>query len=197
MNLELRVIYPFMVGIWLLAHLVANERAARSERVIYSTKTVLDDTIPFRPNMAIFYFSGFILGNMAYIMLNSTESFPLIALGYGIQFVASISLYLLYPCRIDRYENFIPDSIPGYLLATFQRISKPFNSFPSMHVSFCLFSALSVFGFGSRSEGFVMIVWTVMVALSALLTRQHYVIEVLMGAVLGAGAYWFIWTLSI
>jgi membrane-associated phospholipid phosphatase len=195
-NLELRVIYPFMIGIWVIAHFVANERAARSERGVYSTKTVLDDAIPFSPNMAVFYFSGFILGNMAYFILGSTESFPLIAMGYGLQFVVSISLYLLYPCRIDRHEGLMPDSISGYLLAVFQRISKPFNSFPSMHVSFCLFSALSVWGFSSRSEGFALITWAVMVALSALLTRQHYVIEVLMGAVLGAGAYLFIWILS-
>jgi membrane-associated phospholipid phosphatase len=196
-NLELRVIYPLMVGIWVIAHFVTNERAARSHRGGYSTKTVLDDAIPFMPDMAVFYFSGFILGNMAYFILGSTESFPLIAIGYGIQFVVSIALYLLYPCRIDRYEDFVPDSTPGYLLAAFQRTSKPFNSFPSMHVSFCLFCALSVWGFGSRSEGLIMIAWAVMVALSALLTRQHYVVEVLMGAALGVGAYLFIWTLSI
>jgi len=195
LNLELRVIYPLMVGIWVFAHFVTNERAARSDRGGYSTKIVLDDAMPFMPDIAVFYFSGFLLSNMAYFILGSTESFPLIALGYGIQFVVSIFLYVLVPCRIDRYEEFIPYSIQGYLLAAFQRISKPFNSFPSMHVSFCLFSALSIWGFGSRSEGFLMIAWAVMVALSALLTRQHYVIEVLTGAVLGAGAYLFIWTL--
>jgi hypothetical protein len=139
--------------------------------------------------MAIFYFSGFILGNMAYFLLGSTEYFSYIAIGYAIQFVVSISFYRFYPCRIDRYENFNPDSTPGYFLAVFQRISKPFNAFPSMHVSYCLFSALAVWGYGSHGIGFVMIAWAVLVALSTLLTKQHHIVDVLAGAALGSGVY--------
>ncbi len=188
MTLWLQVIYPLMVCIWVAAHFVTNKRAQR-RRSCYSTKTYLDNAIPFVPNMAFFYFSGFVLANFAYFLLGSTEYFPRIAVGYGIQFVVSISLYALYPCRMDRHEGFIPNSAPGYWLAVFQRISKPFNAFPSMHVSYCLFSAVAIWGYGFRSEGFVLIIWALLVALSTLLTRQHNLVDVITGAALGIGAY--------
>ena len=188
MNFQLQTIYPLLVGIWLVAHFVTNECASRTGRH-YSTKTVLDDAIPFMPDTAAIYFSGFILGNLAYLLLGSSERFSHIALGYGIQFVVSISLYVLYPCRMGRQENIVPNTISRHLLVVFQRVSKPFNAFPSMHVSYGLFSALSVSGSCSCSEGLVLISWAILVALSALLTRQHYVVDVLVGAALGAGAY--------
>ena len=188
MNHWLQIVYPLLVGFWFIAHFITN-RVSLRHRSYHSTKTFLDDAIPFIPDMAIFYFSGFFLANMAYFLLGSTECFLRIAIGYGMQFVVSISLYTLYPCRINRCESFIPNSPPGYLLAAFQRISKPFNSFPSMHTSFCLFSALSIWGCGLQSTGFFMIIWAVLVSLSALLTKQHHVLDVLAGATLGIGLY--------
>ena len=189
MSSWLQVTYPIFVCLWLIAHFITNERGSRRSRGYYSTKTFLDDEIPFVPNMAMFYFSGFLLGNMAYILLGSTEYFPHIATGYGLQFVVSISVYAIYPCHIERRENFRPNSFLGHLLAKYQRISKPFNAFPSMHTSYCLFSALAVWGCVSHTTGLVLIVWSVMVALSTLLTKQHYVVDVLAGAILATGLY--------
>jgi membrane-associated phospholipid phosphatase len=195
-NLELRVIYPVMVAIWIIAHFATNKLAASGYRRIHSTKTVIDSAIPFIPNAIVFYISGFILGNMAYFIFGATKIFPVIAIGYGIQSVVSIAIYIMYPCRIDRVEDVVPNGISGYLLAAFQRTSKPFNSFPSMHVSFCIFCALSVLGFGSRCQGLAMLVWAAMVALSALLTKQHYIFDVLVGAALGIGSHFSICVLS-
>jgi len=155
-------------------------------------KTVFDDLIPFVPSMAVAYFSGFVLGNMAYFLLRLSEWFPLVAVGYAVQFVVSISLYVLYPCRIERHEQLDSECFCGSLLMAFQRRSKPFNSCPSMHASYGLYCALSVWGFGSRTAGIVLMGWALVVALSALLTRQHYVLEVVMGAALGMGAYFFV-----
>jgi membrane-associated phospholipid phosphatase len=197
LNLELRLTYPLMVGFWIFAHFITNDRAARSVENLHSNKTRFDDLIPFVPGMALVYLSGFILGNMAYVILGFSENFPLVAIGYGIQGVVSIVFYILYPCRVRRYEEFVPQSISGYLLSAFQRASKPFNSFPSMHMSFCLFCAYSVWGFASLGQGVVLTAWAVMVALSTLLTKQHYVVEVIAGAALGTGTYLLIWSLSV
>ena len=190
MNTWLQEIYPLFVCLWLAAHFITNNRGSKRGRKCHSTKTALDDAIPFVPGMAIFYFSGFILANMAYFFFGPTKYFSCIAIGYGVQFVISLFLYTVYPCRVNRCENFTPDSISSYSLAVFQRISQPFNAFPSMHASYCLFSALAVWNYGSsHATGLVMIAWAVLVALSTLLTKQHHIVDVLAGATLGAGSY--------
>ncbi len=189
MNIELQALYPLLVGAWVVAHSMTNKYASQAGRRLYSTRTVLDEATPFVPNAAIIYFSGFVLGNMAYLLLGWSDRFPHIAIGYGAQFLVSISLYMLYPCQMDRHENIAPSTVSGYLLATFQRLSKPFNAFPSMHVSYSLFSALVVSSSYSWGAGLAMIAGAILVALSALLTRQHHMVDVLAGAALGAGAF--------
>jgi len=73
-------------------------------------------------------------------------------------------------------------------LALVQRFDARSNSFPSMHVSVALLTALHLLPHLGASA----FVFPVLIALSCLFTKQHYVIDLPAGALLGwstFGAY--------
>jgi membrane-associated phospholipid phosphatase len=191
MDFWLRIAYPFLVVLWLLSSLALNAWTQRRQRH-YSTKLNCDDFIPFVPGFAFLYFSAYILGNTGYLLLQADQNFSRIFIGYLILFGLGIASYILLPCRVERREELVVTNVSTYLLSAFQRRSKPFNSFPSMHVSYCLFSALAVIYFGSMVLGLVLLIWVVLVAISTLLTKQHHLLDVIAGAVLAVFTFWLI-----
>jgi len=179
----LQIAYPIMVGIWVVASLALNERAARHPRP-YSLKLPVDDRLPFIPVFVFFYFSAYLLGNASYLLLFAHPIFPKVFSGYLALFGVGVTCYFLFPCRVERREALAPTTIPTQLLVAFQQKLKPYNSFPSMHVAFCLFSALMIIMSGAIWLGIFCLGWAGLIALSTLLTKQHHLLDVAAGAVL-------------
>jgi membrane-associated phospholipid phosphatase len=64
------------------------------------------------------------------------------------------------------------------------------NSMPSMHVSMATVVDLTI-GRASPILGYICVIFPVLIAVSALKTKQHYVVDVVPGAVIGAFVFWF------
>jgi len=183
----LRWFYPVMVGVWIAAHFFINARAARLPAV-GSTTTRIDQSIPFVPSAFILYLSGFVLANLAYGLPLELHERRAVAAGYLWQFATSLTLYWCVPRRAPRNDRVGGTGPSLRLIALFQQISRPFNAFPSMHVSFCLFGALWIWRHDSGWIGVGALAWTVLVALATLLTHQHSIVDAAAGAALGASA---------
>jgi len=70
-------------------------------------------------------------------------------------------------------------------LAVVQRIDAPTNSFPSMHVSVAMLTALHLV----PHVGAAALAFPLVIALSCLFTKQHYVMDLPAGALLGLGSF--------
>jgi membrane-associated phospholipid phosphatase len=66
----------------------------------------------------------------------------------------------------------------------------PANCLPSLHVSSCFISSLC-FWSESRKKAIALSLWSVVVSISTMTTKQHYFIDVWTAALLTAAAYWF------
>jgi membrane-associated phospholipid phosphatase len=177
--------------LWVGVHITLNKRAQQKPRH-YSTKLAYDDLIPFIPSFAVIYFSAFILGGTGYLFLFTNDNLPKVALGYLVLFTIGSLSYTFVPCRAERQEGLRVTDFSTYLIAAFQQRSEPFNSFPSMHVGYCLFSALVVLRYGSPALGWTLLVWAALVAISTLFTKQHHLVDVGVGAALATAVFWFI-----
>jgi len=187
----LTLLYPLLVGVVFATILLVNNYTAQRPRH-FSTRHRLDDLIPFMPVFAIPYFSAYVLGNGAYIFLHSNPNFAHIMLGYVIIYLVSNASYMLLPTRVERRERLTADTASTYALTRFQHVSKPFNNFPSMHVSYCLFSALIVVAYAGSRWSVALLVWAGVVAISTLFTKQHHLLDVGSGALLATAAYWIV-----
>lgn len=184
----LTLAYPLLVGGLFGTIVLVNDFTAQRPRH-FVTRRRLDDLIPFVPIFAIPYFSAYVLGNGAYIFLHSDPNFARIMLGYVAIYLVTNASYLLLPTRVERREDLNADTAATHILTRFQRVSKPFNNFPSMHVSYCLFSALVVVTYAGTPWAPLLLVWAGLVALSTLLTKQHHLLDVGAGALLATIAY--------
>lgn len=184
--------YPGAALIWFGAHFSLNEMRARRPHASRSTSSPLDARIPFVPSMAAVYFSGLLFGNAAYVVaLCRPEMATSIMIGYLLQFFVSLLTYGFFPCHAERREDPVARTPSGRALRRFQLLSKPFNAFPSMHVSYCLFSGLWVLLAVSASSlaMALVIAWIAAVIASTLVTKQHSVIDVTGGLIIGAVAF--------
>jgi len=89
---------------------------------------------------------------------------------------------------IDRYlaRNVWPKSM--WMLDLVWSYDKLRNSLPSMHVSVAMMVDLTI-GANWPVMGLVGLLFPLLIATSALKTKQHYVVDVIPGAVLGAVVY--------
>jgi membrane-associated phospholipid phosphatase len=183
--------FPFLFGLLFVALYWLNARSARlTHHRIWHLP--LDAAIPFLPNFALIYFSAYLLGVMAYLVLFAHPLLPRVVGGYLAVFGVCAATYFFFPSRVERREHLTPTTWPLRLLIWFQRAAKPYNCFPSMHTAFCFYSALTVFRFGPSGWGASLLGWAALVALSTLLTKQHYLADALAGVSVALAVVWLI-----
>lgn len=180
--------YLPMVVVWLVAHRLISTRVARGLRAARSSRSRWDGWVPLVPHAAYVYFSGFVLANFAFIPMIASSSTVSIAVGYLAQFAVSLAFYAFYPVRTERPALDLTVR-SARLLHEFHRLAGPYNAFPSMHASFGLYSGLWTATWAPVWIGPAVVTWCLAVVASTVLTKEHTVIDVLGGSVLGIGAF--------
>ena len=178
---------PMMI-VWLIAHRVISIQVSHRQRPARFSGSRWDGYVPLVPQAAYVYFSGFILASFAVIPMIWTSYAVPIAVGYFVQFVVSLTLYSLCPVQAERPELDLRIR-SARLLQEFHRLAGPYNAFPSMHASFGLYSGLWLATSTPGWIGLPTMAWCLAVVASTLLAKEHTVIDVLGGAVLGIGAF--------
>ena len=149
----------------------------------------VDDWIPYRPQWvwiySFLYYPAILYTNL---MVNSSRQFTHLALSYLLLLLLQMAFFLLFPVvtpeswrRNQRQRNW-----PERFLAFVQSFDARSNSFPSMHTSVATLTALHLY----PSLGAWALAFPVLIGLSCLFTKQHYVIDVPAGGVLGWFAYY-------
>jgi membrane-associated phospholipid phosphatase len=143
-----------------------------------------DDRIPYRPGWvwiySCLYYPIILLIN---ITTASSRQFLYIAMSYVILLFAQMAVFVLFPVATPaEWRSFNTGRTPSErFLALVQRFDAPTNSFPSMHTSVATLTALHL----QPAVGPWIFAFPVLIALSCLFTKQHYVIDIPGGAVLG------------
>jgi membrane-associated phospholipid phosphatase len=163
----------------------------------------LDHIIPFVPWTIFVYYTIFLF----YLALSFAA--PKTRDGHRellvtIQFVVLASwfayvVFLLFPAQVDlRGQALALGATEGGLgpfYASFHWLDRPFNSWPSLHVTQTFLAAIGLTHWWARDGRklrimALWILWTTL-ALSALTTKQHFLWDVLTGFALGLTAWWF------
>ena len=149
--------------------------------------TALDAIVPFQPQWMIAYVSLWIyVGIAPGLQLRFVE---LLAYGFwaGGLLLAGLAFFYLWPTQVPA-GTFDPMGFPGFELM--KGIDAAGNACPSMHVAIALFTALWVdllfreIGV-ARWMRIANASWFAAIAYSTLALKQHVVIDVVAGALLG------------
>jgi membrane-associated phospholipid phosphatase len=160
--------------------------------------TRLDDLIPFWPSW-VWIYSGLYYPIILMLVFAqpSYEAFSKTAFSFLVLLAMQFSVFFFFPVKIpDRWRAYDPSkSLSLRMLAVVHDFDKMVNSIPSMHVSVATLTAIHLhLAFAAQLGPFVGIVYgfPVLIALSALFTKQHYVYDILPGAGFG----WLAWYLT-
>jgi membrane-associated phospholipid phosphatase len=105
--------------------------------------------------------------------------------------VAAGICFLLFPFRFA----FPRPHASGWIGASFdwfRGMDAPYNLFPSLHVALCLLLAHTYARHTLDIVRTALIVWFVLIGLSAVLTYQHHVLDVVGGAALAGYCFYFV-----
>jgi len=162
----------------------------------YNLLTDFDKFIPFNSHFIWIYhtFLPVILVTLIF-MLKKKELFFSAIFSLLIATIILSIFYIFFPSFYPR-DNFVDNStFSGFLVEITRKIDGAQNTFPSSHVTF---SWLMVFFIGlsacAKKNKWIYIgyfIWALLISISTLTIKQHYIIDVFSGIGLALLCYYF------
>lgn len=155
---------------------------------VYAPELALDRAIPLDPSWSMVYASLFLAALLPVFVVHQQELIRRVILAYLSIWLVSYAIFLAYPTIAPRHDEVTGDGFSAVALQTIYDSDVQYNCFPSLHVAQCFLAALSCYRV-HRGVGIVTSLWALLVGLSTLYTKQHYVVDVIAGAFLAYVAY--------
>lgn len=162
----------------------------------------LDDKIPFLPGFIYPYITWYpllLLPALAFLLKEDGPAFTRYAFYIGIGFSASLLICAIFPnCQLLRpdLDKEQIDNFSRFLVAGIYAADTPTNVLPSMHVVGCMGVIFAAFdGEDLRFLRWPLVFWGVLVSISTVFVKQHSVLDVLAGVVLGVLLWLLIYVL--
>lgn len=178
---------------WLCIYFFVNRLQVEPQSRL-DLATPLDRRIPFIPQLALIYFSTYIFVIQPFIILSDSRQFYWMLASFGSITVVASLIHAIVPSKIERNEMLVTDSMSGKMIDLFQKTCKPYGNFPSMHVALSVPVVGINFMVAGPIAGSITLVWGILIAISTLYTKQHYILDVLAGLIGGvlisALTYW-------
>jgi len=149
----------------------------------------LDAYVPFVPEAVYIYLSVYWLFLVG--VLGSRDPLESLALLKGgmVLVGASVLVHMIYPVVMPR-PDITGNGFALWTLDVLYQTDRPVSCFPSTHCALALFAALSMYRRNSLT-GALGVTAALAIGISTLLTRQHYVVDVVAGFILASAAYWY------
>jgi len=178
---------------WLVIYFFVNRLQVEPNRRI-DLGITLDQQIPYVPIFALVYFSTYVFVVQPFFILSNAQQFYWMLTSFASISVISSLIHATVPRKIERVEQVTMGGLSGWILGLFQKTCKPYGNFPSMHVGLSVPVVAANFMAGGPVIGGVILAWAVLIAVSTLFTKQHYILDVLAGVagglVISGLVYW-------
>lgn len=157
-------------------------------RALHVPEIALDRSLPLAPAWALVYGTVYLfLILLPVLVVRTNDHVRAMFLAYLAVWLTAYVIFLVYPTRAPRPEIAAADGFVAWGIRFLYSSDPPYNCFPSLHVAHSFVSALSCYRVHER-VGMAGLVGASLVGLSTLFTKQHYVIDVIAGAMLAWAA---------
>ena len=155
----------------------------------YQPSIGLDRSMPLTPAWigvyASLYFCAFLL---PLVVVRGQELFRQTMKAYLFVMLVSYLGFVLYP-TVAPHDGKIPvDGFAAWSLQLFYDLDQPYGCFPSLHVAYSFVGALACHRM-NRAVGIAAAVWAGLIAISTVYTKQHFVVDAVVGVIEGVAAY--------
>jgi membrane-associated phospholipid phosphatase len=155
--------------------------------------TALDALFPLTPIWALIYGALYLfLIVLPVLVVQDEPTLRATVRAWLAVWLTSYAIFLFFPTVAPRPDEVGGSGFAAWGLRFLYRADPPFNCFPSLHVAHTVVSAFACRRVHVRL-GDLALVCALLVALSTLFTKQHYVVDVIAGAALATlSSWWFV-----
>ena len=147
-------------------------------------RSPIDEAMPFWPSWTWIY-SFLYYPAILYLNWIATDArqFAMMAFSFIVLLLMQMTCFFLYPVSTPEHWRSINSGtkLSERFLRLVQKFDAPSNCFPSMHVSVAMLTALHA----APVFGPLAYLFPVLIALSCVFTKQHYLVDLPFGAALG------------
>lgn len=187
-RLTKNALFFFVLVYYLVGYFLLNEVTAQRE-FVYHLDLPFERNLPLYPALIFAYLLEFAFMALAYLMIDDLAYFKKVVCAVLLCVTFHFVVYLVFPVEYRLRPEIDPDKGWAYLLVDFYYwIDRPFNCFPSLHVSNVFLISFFMQRF-RRGMGWFLLPVSILVAVSVVLVKQHYVADVVAGVFVG----WFIY----
>ncbi len=154
-----------------------------SGALLHAPELALDRALPVQPGWSVIYLSLYLAALLPVFVVHQPELIRRTVLAFLSAWLVAYAFFLAYPTVAPTRVAVVGDGFFDWMLRTIHAADIDYNCFPSLHVAQCVLAAL-VCHRVHRGVGVVAGVWALLVGLSTLFTKQHYIADVVAGAVL-------------
>jgi membrane-associated phospholipid phosphatase len=158
------------------------------DRPVHAPELALDRVLPLRPIWAPVYGTLYLfLILLPIFVVRQEELIRRTLFAYLTIWLVAYVCFLEYPTIAPRPAGVAGESFVVWGLRFLYSADPPFNCFPSLHVAHSFVSAAACSRV-HRGVGLAAAACATLVGVSTLYTKQHYVLDVVAGVLLAAGA---------
>ncbi len=176
-----------VLSIYLLHTILYNFVSIHHVNDNYHLLTDLDTIFPFVPEMVYIYMSFYVVILISVFFLKTDGAFYRIILSIIGTLLITYPLFYLFPAYYPA-PSFETDTFTTQFLKWCHEADVPNNTFPSLHVSLSFTIALGINHY-RKTIGKVYIIWAIMIGLSTIMIRKHFLIDALGGIVIAGFCY--------
>jgi membrane-associated phospholipid phosphatase len=163
----------------------------RNGGLVHSPQSPYDLMVPFVPEFAWPYWGYFLLLAFSVWLPKDHAGLARQAGGMVAVHFMGYASYLVYPSRMLRAPLHC-EGLSCDAVGTLYQIDPGYGVFPSLHVALSVYMVMAVWSFRHPSRYFVTLL-AVAICMATVLIKQHYLVDLPAGAVLGFGGWWLSW----
>ena len=162
----------------------------------FNVQHPLERYIPFVPSAIFAYYLMFVFLSLPIFFVKSYKEFRKVVRGYWIITFISAFIFFFFPTTMPRPETVQHEGIIRLLFYGIYSVDGPHNLFPSLHVSSTTYILFVNNRFWPKGK-ILNILMAISINISTLLIKQHAVIDVIGGVLLGIFVFWLIFKRGI
>lgn len=177
-----------MLGVWAGSYFAVGHLTT-AERVVFLS-SALDTSVPFDSRFVFLYVLLYPIFLLPFFVVRDQAAFRRLVAAYLIMIGVCSAVFLAYPVAFDRPPlPARPWPLSVWTLSLIHGSDPAWNCLPSEHCAAALIATFFCWE-ADRKVGLFALIATLAIGVSTLLTKQHYLVDVITGYALAAAA-WF------
>jgi membrane-associated phospholipid phosphatase len=181
--------FLFMLGYFSCGYLTINWISSQRTS-FFNVAFGWEKTIPFIPAFIFGYILVYLSILLAYIVFCRMEDWRRVVVAFLLSTTLAYIVFLIFPVRMTMRPDLAGlTGISTMVTRLYYIIDMPYNCFPSLHVTYPTLATLVAWR-NHRIMRWVFLAMALVVAISVVIVKQHYVADVVGGFVNAAFCFW-------